>query len=288
MHSSPSVLATPTGNASAATIGACADYARRRLPREEADLLTRTALGVPHTHLFAFAERTVEPANARRLAGWVRRRGDGEPVAYILGRREFYGLALDVTPAVLIPRADTETLVEAALPLIGPGAKAKVMDLGTGCGAVALALAAERPSARVLATDLDARCIALCRRNAARLGLSVETRLADGFVGIDERFDLIVSNPPYVAADDPHLMRGDLRFEPRQALVGGGRDGLDFVARLIAEAPDHLVAGGALAIEHGAAQGPRARALFRARGFKDIETHHDIERRPRATIGKRP
>lgn len=268
----------------ARTIGDCSTYARRRLSRTDADLLTHTALGVPRSHLFAFAERRVEPAKAERLAGWVRRRRRGEPVAYILGRREFWGLTLAVTPAALIPRSDTETLVEAVLPLIGR--RARVLDLGTGCGAVALALVAERPRAQVLATDVDWRCVALCRRNAARLNLAVDAHLADCFDGIDERFDAIVSNPPYVRDDDPHLRRGDLRFEPRHALVGGGRDGLGVIARIVAGAPSCLMADGILAVEHGATQASCVRAMFRAGGFRDVETYRDIERRPRATVGR--
>ena len=268
---------------SSATIGDCAAFARTRLPTPEADMLTCGALGVSRAALHGFAERTVEHALASRLERWVERRAAGEPVAYILGRRGFWAFDLEVSPDALIPRPDTETLVTAVLPLIDDGCR--VLDVGTGSGAVALAIASERPTASVTATDLDPRCIALCRRNATRLDVELRTLVADCFGELDERFDLIVSNPPYVAVDDPHLARGDLRFEPRLALVGG-TDGLCFLRRLIAEAPAHLQPGGWLAVEHGCAQGAAARRLFRERGFERIRTYADIEDRPRATLGR--
>ena len=210
----------------APTIGACAAFARARLDDLEADTLTCSALGISRATLHAFAERAVAPAAASLLESWVERRTAGEPVAYILGRRGFWRFDLEVTPGVLIPRPDTETLVAAVLPLVNDGCR--VLDIGTGSGAVALAIAVEKPSAQVTATDIDAQCIALCRRNAQRLGIDLRLRVADCFDGLDERFNVIVSNPPYVAANDPHLQRGDVRFEPRLALVGGP-DGLAFL-----------------------------------------------------------
>ena len=274
------------------TIGDCVDFARRRLPRLEADVLTAYALSVPRSDLYAFQERPVTQSACRRAAGWTERRASGEPVAYIIGEREFWGLALEVTPDVLIPRADTETLVAAALERIGPGAR--VADLGTGCGAIALAIASERPGARVLATDIDPACAELCRRNAARLRLAatqawagIAVVAADLFDGIGTAFDVIVSNPPYVATDDPHLHRGDLRFEPRVALDGGAC-GLRVIERLIREAPAHLADGGWLCIEHGCAQDREVRHLFAAAGFAAIECFPDLERRPRATVGRKP
>lgn len=246
-------------------------------------MLTCGALGVSRAALHGFAERTVERALASRLKRWVERRAAGEPVAYILGRRGFWTFDLEVSPSVLIPRPDTEALVAAVLPLIDDGCR--VLDVGTGSGAVALAIASERPSASVTATDLDPRCIALCRRNAAHLGVELRTLVTDCFEGLEGRFDLIVSNPPYVAADDPHLAHGDLRFEPRLALVGG-TDGLGFLRRLIAEAPGRLLPGGWLAVEHGCVQGMAVRRLFREHGFVSVCTYADIESRPRATIGR--
>ena len=266
------------------TVRECVVYARERLPRYEAEVLVSMSLGVPRNHLYAFDERNVDPAVFARMRETVARRQDGEPVAYILGERGFWNLDLEVTPEVLIPRPDTETLVSAALPLIAPDAR--VLDIGTGCGAVALAIAAERRGALVTATDIDPACIAVCRRNAERLGLPVATKVADCFEGIDGRFDVIVSNPPYVDDHDPRIDEGDLRFEPRQALLGGPAGGLDIIERLVREAPDYLEPSGWLCLEHGDDQeAPLARA-FRERGFHEIQCHRDIEDRPRVTTGR--
>ncbi len=268
-----------------ASIGDCLCAARVRLPRREAELLVSHALEVPRSALYAFRERPVAPQAAMRCAAWVDRRTRGEPVAYILGRREFWGMDLEVSPAVLIPRPDTETLVAAALPHIDDGTE--VLDLGTGCGAVALAIAAERPAARITATDIDSHCVALCRRNAARLGLPVQTAVADGLERFPGGLDAIVSNPPYVAQDDPHLRVGDLRYEPRHALVGGP-SGIEFIERLVREAPDHLRPGGWLCIEHGWDQSAVVRALYLAAGFRRVRGHRDLEDRPRVMVGQRP
>lgn len=273
------------------TIGDCVGFARRRLPRLEADVLTAYALAVPRSDLYAFHERPVTRTAGARLAEWVARRAHGEPVAYILGEREFWGLALNVTPDALIPRAETETLVDAALARTGP--QARVADVGTGCGAIALAVASERPGARILATDIDLACVELCRRNALRLqlaatqsGLGVAVVAADLFDGIGGEFEVIVSNPPYVATGDAHLQRGDLRFEPRLALDGGAC-GLRVIERLIRKAPDHLADRGWLCIEHGCMQHQAVRDLFVAAGFDAIECFSDLEQRPRATVGRK-
>ena len=272
-------------------IGDCVDFARRRLPRLDADVLTAYALTVSRSDLYAFQERPVTRAAGTRVVEWVARRARGEPVAYILGEREFWGLALHVTPDALIPRPETETLVGAALARTAP--EARVADLGTGCGAIALAVASERPGARILATDIDIACVELCRRNALRLqlaakpaGLGVSVVAADLFDGIGGEFDVIVSNPPYVATGDAHLQRGDLRFEPRLALDGGAC-GLRVIERLIREAPDHLAHGGWLCIEHGCMQQQAVRELFVASGFDAIECFPDLEQRPRATAGRK-
>ena len=267
-----------------ANVGACAAIARRHLPVDDAELLLCDALALPRSQLYAFPERAVSASAAARLNDWVRRRRRGEPVAYITGRRGFWRLDLEVSADALIPRPDTETLVDVALGLTS--AKAKVLDVGTGCGAVALALASERPAARVVATDVDPRCVSLCRRNADRLGLAVDALVADGFDGIGERFDVVVSNPPYVAAEDAHLRHGDLRFEPRLALVGGD-DGLRFLARLARQAPANLAPQGWLCLEHGRDQAAEVRQLLSANGFRDVRTFPDIERRERVTIGRR-
>ena len=276
-----------------ATLGACAARARARLPRFEADLLACRALGVDRAALHAFAERPVGSACSARLDDWVARRDAGEPVAYILGERGFWTFDVEVRPGTLIPRPDTETLVQAALPRIG--AADRVLDACTGSGAVALAIAAERPQATVLATDIDPGCIDLCRRNARRLGLAVQAHVADCFTPISEGacaaaadgpFDAIVGNPPYIDAADPHLSQGDLRFEPRRALVGGAGGGLGILARLIREAPGHLRPGGWLCLEHGAEQAAAVRDLFAAAGFADLQCHRDAGGRARASVGR--
>lgn len=267
-----------------ATIGACMRRARQRLPRLEADVLAAHALGVPRSHLYAFGERPVEATVDARVAEWIERRAEGEPVAYIVGTREFWGLTLEVTPDCLIPRHDTETLVAAALERIGPAARA--LDLGTGCGAVALAIASERADVKVVATDVDPRCVALCRRNAARLELAINVHAADLFDGVRDEFDVIASNPPYVGSDDPHLRQGDLRFEPATALDGGSR-GLDVMERLVIEAPAHLADGGWLCVEHGCEQARAVHGLFATSGFETIECHLDLARRPRVTVGRK-
>ncbi len=267
-----------------ATIGHWVSYARLRLPRLEADVLSSYALAVPRSHLYAFQERSVAQAVGAQVVDWIDRRVSGEPVAYILGQREFWGLDLEVTPAALIPRADTETLVTATLEKTAP--TARVLDLGTGCGAVALAIAKERPLARVLATDIDPKCAALCRRNAARLDIAIEVRVADLFEGVDGAFDVIASNPPYIDPDDDHLSRGDLRFEPQHALIGGPNGGLAVIERLIRAAPDHLLPGGWLCVEHGCAQEQCVYGLFEDAGFETIHCYLDIEQRPRVTVGR--
>ena len=268
-----------------ATIGDWVGYARLRLPRLEADVLSAHALAVPRSHLYAFQEQPVAQAVGAQVADWIERRVSGEPVAYILGQREFWGLDLEVTPAALIPRPDTETLVTATLEKTAP--TARVLDLGTGCGAVALAIAKERPLARVLATDIDAKCAALCRRNAARLDIAIEIHVADLFEGVDGSFDVIASNPPYIDPDDDHLSRGDLRFEPQHALIGGPNGGLAVIERLIRAAPYHLLPDGWLCVEHGCEQEQCVYGMFEDAGFETIHCYLDIEKRPRVTVGQR-
>ncbi len=265
---------------SLATVGGCAAFARRHLSRVDADALAVAALGVSRAHLHAFPERPVALANGHRLADWVRRRADGEPVAYIVGRRGFWGFDVAVDPRVLIPRADTETLVEAALERIGDGAS--VLDLGTGSGCIALAIKGERPDARVLATDIDPDCLGVARHNAEALCLDVQTRLANAFCGVAEAFDAVVTNPPYIEPDDPHLTEGDLRFEPCHALVGG----LATIAHIVRAAPRHLNGGGWLVLEHGFDQASAVAALFEEAGLQDIACIQDLAGRDRVTCGR--
>ena len=264
------------------TLGACAAFARAKLPRVDADALTTAALGITRAHLHAFPERPVPAAACSCLAHWVERRVQGEPVAYIVGQREFWGLEVAVDPRVLIPRPDTETLVEAALERIGDDAS--VLDLGTGSGCIALAIKRERPSAQVLATDIDRNCIEVARRNAQALGLRVQTRVADAFCGVPGKFDAVVTNPPYIEPGDPHLTRGDLHFEPRDALVGG----LATIARIVQSAPAHMNQGGWLVLEHGFDQGNAVRALFETARLEDVACVRDLAGHDRVTCGRAP
>lgn len=254
--------------------------------RAEAEILLAHALGRPRTWLFAWPE--FEPGAGAEAAfrALVEARRGGRPIAYLTGRRGFWSLELEVTPAVLIPRAETERLVELALERIPRERPVAVADLGTGSGAVALALARERPLASVLATDASAEALAVAESNARRLGLgNVGFAQGDWCAALGERrFDLIVSNPPYIVAGDPHLARGDLRHEPLSALAAGA-DGLDAIRAIVATAPEHLEAGGWLLLEHGWNQGEAVRGLLVAAGFVTVETAQDLAGRDRVSSG---
>ena len=267
--------------------GALREAARRlrasgsRSPRLDAELLLATALGVDRAELFRTPERPLTPAEAERFDANLRRREAREPVAYIRGVRAFRTIELEVTPAVLIPRPETETLVDVALEALaatsGPGGAAApglheplALDVGTGSGCIALALAAEDPFVRVVAVDVDQAAVKVARRNAARLGLGgrVDITCGDLFAGLppDRRFDVIVSNPPYIPAGEYEALEPNVRdYEPRLALHGG-EDGLDVYRRLVPEAAVRLRPGGTLAVEVGAGQAAAVRALFAAAG----------------------
>ncbi|QWP78818.1 peptide chain release factor N(5)-glutamine methyltransferase [Lysobacter sp. K5869] len=263
--------------------------ARARIEPAEAELLLAHALGRSRSWLFAHDDHAVEAEARARFAELLERRAAGEPVAYLLGRRGFWRFDLRVSPATLIPRPETERLVELALERLPAQDAPRIADLGTGSGAIALALAAERPRARVLAVDLSADALDIARANAAELGLgNVEFRLGDWFAPLrGERFDLIASNPPYIEADDPHLAQGDLRFEPTSALASGA-DGLDAIRVIAREGLEHLNPGGWLLIEHGWEQGEAVRALLRAAGWVEVATELDWEQRDRVTLGRSP
>ncbi|MDG4555750.1 MAG: peptide chain release factor N(5)-glutamine methyltransferase [Candidatus Competibacter sp.] len=271
------------------------DQATQRLaatgetPRLEAELLLAAALERPRGYLHAWPERVPEPERTARFVAWLDRRRAGEPIAYLLGRREFWSLELEVTPDTLIPRPETELLVELALERLPAGRPLAIADLGTGSGAVALALAAERPTARVVATDRSPAALAVARRNARRLNLpSVEFREGDWCAPLaGERFELMASNPPYVAAIDACWRRGDLRFEPTEALVAG-EDGLDALRLIVAHAPACLRSGGWLLLEHGYDQGEAVPALLRERGFVDVSDHRDVAGLSRTSAGRWP
>lgn len=247
----------------------------------EARLLLAAATGFSESAVLAFPEKELAVESAERFLSFASRRAKGEPVAYILGRKEFYGLELEVTPAVLIPRPETELLVDLAL----ARRPASVLDLGTGSGAIALALKAHLPSARVVAADASADALAVAQRNAARFGLDIEWRLGRWFEPLaGERFEGIVCNPPYVAVGDPHLAA--LPFEPRLALLAGG-DGLDAVRLVAREAPAHLLPGGWLLLEHGEGQHAPVQALLRAAGLETEAGWPDLAGIPRVAGGRR-
>ncbi len=243
------------------------------LPRAEARLLLAASLGVSVESLIARPERAVEGAAAERFSTLVRRRAQGEPVAYLLGEKEFYGRRFAVSPAVLVPRPETELLVQLALQRLRGEPAPRLLDLGTGSGCIAITLALECPAAAVVAVDRSADALAVARANAQRLGATIELVAGDWYGAVGGRFDLIVANPPYVAAADPHL--ADLRHEPRSALVAGA-DGLTDLRRIVAGAPARLKHGGSLAVEHGHDQGASVRDLFAQAGFTGIETHRDL------------
>lgn len=256
-------------------------------PRLDAELLLSHLTGYSRTHFRAWPEQSVPPAQAEAFEALVRERVAGRPVAHLLGQQEFWSLPLRVSADTLIPRPDTECLVEAALDLPLPAA-ARVLDLGTGTGAIALALASERRCWRVAACDSVPGAVALARANASALGLAVEVVESAWFSGLaPARFDLIVSNPPYIPDGDRHLGQGDVRFEPASALVSGP-DGLDDLRLIVAGAPDWLVEGGWLLVEHGFDQALPVADLFRARGFTGVRSLQDYGRRDRMTLGQWP
>ncbi|MDO8348201.1 MAG: peptide chain release factor N(5)-glutamine methyltransferase [Rugosibacter sp.] len=325
-----------------ATIAEAFAATRGMLPASEARLLLAHVMGKPAAWLLAHDEQTLPAETLTAFQALLQRRAAGEPVAYLLGRREFYGRDFSVSPAVLIPRPETELLVEFALRKVGAGeatgkttaqqegagqnparfavdalqggrAKnaqlcrpglsasrggllavadgdtATILDLGAGSGCIAITLALECPGAQVTAIDASPAALAVAQENARRLAPQATVRFlaSDWFSALaGERFDLIVSNPPYIAAADPHLAQGDLRHEPRTALASGA-DGLDAIANIIALAPEHLTPGGGLWLEHGYDQAAAVRALLAAAGFTAIEQHRDLAGIVRISGGRR-
>ncbi|HEV2333246.1 MAG TPA: peptide chain release factor N(5)-glutamine methyltransferase [Gammaproteobacteria bacterium] len=247
-------------------------------PRLDAELLLAHALGKERSYLRAYPEIRLDATALEAFRRLLAARKGGEPIAYLTSKREFWSLPLKVTPATLIPRHETELLVELALERIPASAAWRLLDLGTGSGAVALALARERPRCRITATDLSAAALAVAAENAIDLGLeNVEFLAGDWFTPLGERrFHLIVSNPPYVRDDDPHLETGDVRFEPRSALTAGS-DGLRDLSRIAASAPHHLEQGAWVLLEHGHDQGAAVRALLSEHGFRDGATSRDLQ-----------
>ncbi len=259
-----------------ASLGEALARAAARIDRVDARVLLREASGATAAQLVAFPERALSPDAARCFLDWLARREQGEPVAHILGQREFYGRMFRVAPATLIPRPDTELLVELALHQLQRRARPAILDLGTGSGAIAISLALERPDAELSAVDFSPAALEVAQNNALALGARVIFRLGSWFAPTaEQRFDCIVSNPPYIAENDPHLAQGDLRFEPITALAAGP-DGLDDIRHIVMQAPRHLHPEGWLLLEHGYDQAPAVRSLLEASGFKGVSSWRDL------------
>ena len=260
--------------------------AQSRIAPVDARLLLQHALGKSHAQLLTHPEQALTLAEEKLFLELVARRINGEPVAYLIGEREFYSLNFQVSPAVLIPRPETELLVDLALQRIPAGHPRKVLDLGTGSGAIAISIAKHRPLAHVSAVDVSDAAVAIAKANASQLDASnVQVVAGDWFNGLaGEKFDLIVSNPPYVADGDPHLGQGDLRFEPQSALAAG-TDGLDCLRVIIAAAATHLLTGGWLLLEHGYDQAEACRKLLAAAGFGEVFSSPDLAGIPRVSGG---
>lgn len=257
-------------------------------PRRDAEILLGFVTGKARTFILAFGETSLTDEQQEQLAALLARRVRGEPVAHLIGEREFWSLPLFVSPATLIPRPDTECLVEQALARL-PATPCRILDLGTGTGAIALALASERPDCQVTAVDLIPEAVALAQRNAEHLGIrNIEIVQSRWFSALEgQTFSLIVSNPPYIDAQDPHLAQGDVRFEPLSALVAAD-NGLADLHTLIKDAPRYLLPQGWLLLEHGWQQGAAVREIFARYGWQQVETCRDYGDNERLTLGRRP
>ena len=255
----------------------------------DARLLLQHVTGATIAQIVSYPGRQLGPVDRMRFESLVARRASGEPIAYLLGEREFYSRAFAVTPGVLIPRPETEGLVDAALARLPADGTPAVVDLGTGSGCVGITLALERPDTQVLAIDASADAITVARRNAATLECTnIDFVIGDWLKGIDgHRLSMVVANPPYIAAADFHLGQGDLRFEPRSALTPGD-DGLAAIRQIVLQAPGALAAGGWLILEHGHDQGPGVRKLLADRGLVDVFTDRDLAGHDRITGGRMP
>ncbi|WFW15074.1 peptide chain release factor N(5)-glutamine methyltransferase [Citrobacter freundii] len=255
-------------------------------PRRDAEILLETVTGKGRTFILAFGETVLTAAQQEQLNALVARRQRGEPVAHLTGVREFWSLPLFVSPATLIPRPDTECLVEQALARL-PASACRIVDLGTGTGAIALALASERPDCDVTAVDRMPDAVALAIRNTQHLGINnVRVLQSDWFSALQgQQFDMIVSNPPYIDEQDPHLAQGDVRFEPLTALVAGA-SGLADIVHIIEQSKHMLTAGGYLLLEHGWQQGQAVRDAFTRSGYQAVETCRDYGGNERITLGR--
>jgi release factor glutamine methyltransferase len=253
--------------------------------RLEAEILVCKALGVERAWLYANPEQLLDPSQLTACEGLIERRCKGEPVAYLIGEREFWSMRLKITPDVLIPRPETELLVETVLEAIPPAAQWRIADLGTGSGAIALALALERPDCEVHATEYSGAALTLARENG-RLLAPGRVRFHQGswLAPLQGKFDVLVSNPPYIAFNDPHLQQGDCRYEPADALTPG-RDALAAFRHIADESRHCLQRGGILAFEHGFDQGEALQRLLAEFGYRRVKTHKDLEKRDRVTMG---
>ena len=267
------------------------EQARREIDSVDARVLLQHALNSNRAYLTAHPERVLTEAEQQQFHDHVARRKSGDPVAYIVGEREFFGLNFNVTPAVLIPRPETELLVEQALERLPANLSIRVLDLGTGSGIIAIAIAKHRPLAEISAVDASENALEVAKENARRLlsgrVASIKFIRSDWFDAVaNTAFDMIVANPPYIDDDDPHLAQGDLRFEPREALAAGPR-GLSALAHIARNAPSRLAPGGWLLLEHGYDQGIACRDLLTAAGFSSVATHQDLAGIDRVTLGER-
>jgi len=252
----------------------------------DAELLLRHLTGYSATELITRANDELSDEQYRQYQNLIERRRNGEPIAHILGQRDFWTLQLAVNPHTLIPRPDTELLVELALAHIDTETTKSVIDLGTGSGAIAIAIKKDCPQCEVTATDSSLDALLLAQQNARTNNVALTLTQSHWFDQLGAQcFDMVVSNPPYIAEEDPHLMQGDVRFEPISALISG-KDGLDDIRHIVRWSPVHLNAGGWLLLEHGYHQAAQVRALMATQNFTDIETHQDLAGNDRVTVGK--
>ncbi|MCZ3382012.1 peptide chain release factor N(5)-glutamine methyltransferase [Kosakonia sp. SOY2] len=267
---------------------AISELAASESPRRDAEILLGFVTGKSRTFILAFGETLLDAGQQQQLATLLARRVNGEPVAHLIGVREFWSLPLFVSPATLIPRPDTECLVEQALARL-PSSPCRILDLGTGTGAIALALASERPDCNVTAVDLIPDAVALAQRNAAHLNITnIEILQSRWFSALEgQQFAMIVSNPPYIDEHDPHLAQGDVRFEPLSALVAAN-NGLADLHTIIDAARQHVLPGGWLLLEHGWQQGADVRAIFEHYGWQHVATCRDYGDNERLTLGQWP
>ncbi|WP_145542385.1 peptide chain release factor N(5)-glutamine methyltransferase [Yersinia alsatica] len=266
---------------------AAARFHQSDSPKRDAEILLSFVTGRARTYLLAFGETVLTAEQLALLESLAARREQGEPIAYLVGEREFWSLPLSVSSATLIPRPDTECLVEQALAHL-PATPCRILDLGTGTGAIALAIASERPDCSVVGGDIKADAVALARHNAEKLAINnVHFLQSSWFESVSGLFTLIVSNPPYIDANDPHLNQGDVRYEPHSALVAPA-EGLADLAEIIRQSPAYLAAGGWLMLEHGWQQAEAVQKLLKNAGFSAVMTHKDYGNNDRVTLGQWP